>query len=232
MIAKLYFEYGESTRHGCFFREAATGRILAEAVDGAAGAAILRIDGREITVGRKPRVVTKVPINTPYPLSSGAKKTLGFSIAENGKSIGCYYGEATTVEKCGIFKKKLVLTVYSCFSQNVTVYRIGFAKENFHFYRVVDAAMRTVAMVQRNYSEEEPARATIYVAEDRYLLLAMIVCAGEVLAGVGCGPISYGSDASAGNYVSIKEAEKKMMDKAFIDQVKAQSIRKGEFPYE
>lgn len=232
MIAKLYFEYGESARQGCFFREAATGRILAEARDGEAGTVAILTDGREFTLHRSPKVIRKVPVTTVYPLSSRSKKTLGFSVTEQGKEIGCYYGEATTYEKRGLFKKNLVLTVYSLFGEAYTLYRIGFAGEPCHYYRLLDAQMRTVAMLQRNYSEEEPARATIYVEEERYLPLSLIVCGGEMLVGVGCGPVSIGEDNSAGNYISIKEAEKKMMDRAFIDRVKALAVRKGEYPCE
>ena len=232
MIVKLYFEYGESARQGCFFREAATGRILAEAMDGEAGAAVIRIDGRVFTVHHRPCMIRKVPVTTVYQLSSRSKKTLGFSITELGKEIGCYYGEATTYEKRGFFKKNLVLTVYSVFGEAYTLYRIGFADEPCHYYRLLDAQMRTIAMLQRNYSEEEPARATVYVEEERYLPLSLIVCAGEMLVGVGCGPVSYGMDNSAGNYISIKEPEKKMMDRAFIERVKALDARKGEYPCE
>lgn len=232
MIVKLYFEYGESARQGCFFREAATGRILAEVMDGEAGAAVIRIDGRVFTVHHRPCMIRKVPVTTVYPLSSRSKKTLGFSITELGKEIGCYYGEATTYEKRGFFKKNLVLTVYSVFGEAYTLYRIGFADEPCHYYRLLDAQMRTIAMLQRNYSEEEPARATVYVEEERYLPLSLIVCAGEMLVGVGCGPVSYGMDNSAGNYISVKEPEKKMMDRAFIERVKALDARKGEYPCE
>lgn len=232
IIAKLYFEYDGDSRYGCFFREAATGRVLAEAVDGKSGAAIIRIEGREFSVCGTPEVVEKVPVNTVYPPTSPGKKTLGFSIMEHEKKIGCYYGQATTYEKNWIFKKNLVLTVYACFGESYTLYRIGFSGENCHYYRLLDTHMRTVAMLQRHYSETEPARATIYVEEDRYLPLALIVCAGEMLAGVGCGPVSYGPDPSAGNYISIKEPEIKMMDRDFIRRVRALSAWKGEYPCE
>lgn len=227
-IVDLCFEWSGEEFRGCFLRDAATGRILAEAEDGDYGSAILRCDGREYTVAQRMKRLERLPVPTPYPLSSKGKKTIGFEILEKDERIGIYYPDAVTVGKLGVFKKNMAVTVYSLFGRNYTVYRIGFAGEPWHYYRLMDEEMETVAMLRRNYSRKIPSRATVYVEEEAYLPLAMVVCAGEMLAGVGCGLVSYGRDPSAGNYISILEAEKNMIDRAFLDRVREQAGVKGE----
>lgn len=227
-IVDLCFEWSGEEFRGCFFRDAATGRILAEAEDGDYGSAVFCYGGREYTVAQCMKRLERQPVATPYPLSSKSKKTIGYEILEKGQRIGVYYPDTVTVGKWGILKKYMAVTVYSLFGKNYTMYRTGFANEPWHYYRLMDEEMETVAMLRRNYSRKIDSRGTIYVEEETYLPLAMVVCAGEMLAGVGCGPVSYGKDPSAGNYISVLEAEKNMMDRAFLDRVREQSGVKGE----
>lgn len=156
-----------------------------------------------------------------YPQVVRTKKTPGFEVFEDDKSIMKYYGQAATVQDVGGVRNNIRVGVYKYNNSYYTVYRVGFSKDNAHFYCVYNAEMECVSIVERRYGDTP--RAVIYVGNDDNLLLALLICTEETIDVSNLGKKEYQKDRSAGRYISRFEEEKAFLNREFIERTKMEA---------
>ena len=160
-----------------------------------------------------------------YPQVIKTKKTPGFEVLEDDKCIMQFYGQAATVQDLGVIKNNISVGAYKYNNSYYTVYKVGFSKDNAHFYCVYNAEMECVSVVERRYGDSP--RAIIYVENDEDLLLSLLICTQETIDVSNLGKKEYQKDRSAGRYISRFEEEKAFLNREFIKKIKMQSSLKG-----
>ena len=221
MIFRVYLkqenDYGDKLRYDVFDLH---GNLTAVGSNAEPKCGLLfRIGEEEYRFRMLPHRIDKAPVAHRYPLSSGSRRTFGFSVYRGEEECMFYYKEAEVVGRTGIFKKTMGLTVLVLGDQIYRSYRVGFPGENSHYYCLLDQSGKTVAVLERHTYREDACRATLYVEEEAFVRPALLASAAETMDVVYTGE-RY-SDPSAGHYISLLEEEKAMFDPGFIPRVKA-----------
>lgn len=192
--------------------------IVAEGVHGlySGTPTILKYDNNEYIFKGSPKKIDRIILNTRYPLCSKRKWTFGYYIDSNTDKNIFYYGEAITCQKKFLFKKNVGLTVINIDDKHYKVYRIGFFNEPHHYYSIHNENNKTIAVIKRLYGEE--IRAKIYIEKEKDLFIALLACTQEVIDLIYYDADGHIRDKSSGNYTSLLEEEKQMLDKSFIDK--------------
>lgn len=222
MILRLYMEKEDrqGMRIAYQFVDAATQRIYATASDNTKEAILLHVDDSEYQFFNYPKFVEKLPINIKYPLSSKRKKTIGFHIKKEEECVAKFYGEAATCRKRGVFKRNIGFTVFEYAGEPYMLYRVGFPKQNSHYYCLYNNAGETVAIIERHSYYTDNCKATIYVEKEENTLIALFACTEKIISVGNSGNSDERIDPSAGPYISILDEEKAMYDEAFMKRVK------------
>lgn len=202
------------------FRDASSNLVVAKAADNINEYISLWFDNKEYQFPNYPKFVVKPPVNFKYPLSSKRKKTIGFHIMENGECCAKFYGEAATCRKKGLFKKNIGFTVFEFAQEVFMLFRVGFSKENSHFYCLYDNNGSTVAIIERHSFYEDNCKATIYVEDSSYITIALLACTEEIVSVANSGNRDEMMDTSAGHYISMLDEEKELLDRSFLERVK------------
>lgn len=219
MIINLYMKLEDPNgmRINCEFLNAKNNEVIATATNNFNEHTTLYYGGKKYEVKNYPKKMERLMLNTKYPLCSKRKWCIGFNVISDNNTVLSYYPEAITCGKRWIFKKNIGLTVFKYNNEPHLLYRVGFAKERWHYYCLYDNKNNTIGIIKRLYGND--IRATLYIEDVSNLLITLLVCTEEIV------DISYSSDKdmrydpSAGNYISILEEEKEMFDKSFINRV-------------
>ena len=157
----------------------------------------------------------------PYPVGSKKAKKLGYHLLKNAEVVGEYYGETAVVEKRPIFSKKIGFEVFKYNGNTYLMVKVGLPKESSHYYCVIDAmTAETVGIIERLQANKEEARAKIYLCDEAMEELLLMVLATETVMTVTSNSEGQLIDPSAGSYLSIREEERKFLDKTFIERAK------------
>ncbi len=167
-----------------------------------------------------PKIVEKPRINVKYPLSSKRKKTIGFHILESGNCIAKFYGEAATCRKKGIFKRNIGFTVFEYQGEPYMLYKVGFPKQNSHYYCLYNNEGNTIAIIERHTFYEDNCKATLYIENDQDTLITLLACTEEIISVANSGSREDMMDSSAGHYISLLAEERELYDPAFLERVK------------
>lgn len=223
MILRLIMEKEDSFGRIITYRynDAITDRAYAIALYNYGKTVTLQVNEQEYVFSETPKFVIKSQLNIKYPLSNKWKKTIGFPILQKGECVANYYGEAATCRKRGIFKKNIGFTVFEYNNEPYMVYRVGFSKQNSHYYCIHNNAGETVAIIERHSFYKNNCKATIYIEKETDILIALLVCTEGMISSTTYGSINGETDLSAGHYISLLEEEKAMFDKEFYERVKS-----------
>lgn len=202
------------------FEDCSTGKACAIATDNYKESVKLIVDDKEYNFFNHPKFIDKVNINTKYPVSSKRKKTIGFHILSEGKSCCYFYGEAITCKKIGLLKRNIGFTVFAFNEQPYLLYRVGFPKQESHYYCLHDNNGETIAIIERHCSGTSDCKATIYIENKDYVLITILACTEEIICVANSGNHDDMIDTSAGNYISVLEEERDMYDSSFIERIK------------
>lgn len=202
------------------FIDAVTKEVCATATDNINEPTSLIFRDEEYHFFNCPKFIEKPQINIAYPLSSKRKKTIGFHILENEKCVAKFYGEAATCRKKGIFKRNIAFTVFEYKNEPYMLYRVGFPKQNSHYYCLYNNSGKTIAIIERHSFYKDNCKATVYVEETENVLIALLACTEEIISVANSGSRDEMMDTSAGHYISMLDEEKAMFDAAFIERVK------------
>lgn len=224
MILRLCMEKDDpqGMRIAYKFINATSQEVCATASDNINEATSLFFNGKEYRFFNYPKFIEKPQININYPLSSKRKKTVGFHILENENCVAKFYGEAATCRKKGILKKNIGFTVFEYNNEPYMLYRVGFPKQNSHYYCLYNNYGKTVAIIERHSFYKDNCKATIYVEEQENIVIALLACTEEIISVASSGSRDQMMDTSAGHYISMLDEEKALFDASFIERVKEQ----------
>lgn len=156
-----------------------------------------------------------------YPISSNRNSRLGLYVLKNNTMIAEYYGEVAIVEKRKIFSKKISFEVYKYNSNAYYMIKVGLPKKASHFYCLFDAKTKqTVGIIERLQANPEEARSKIYLLNNEYIELMLILLSSETVMNVTANNEGQIIDPSAGKYISTREEEIKFYDKDFVELAK------------
>ena len=156
-----------------------------------------------------------------YPISSNRNSRLGLYVLKNNTMIAEYYGEVAIVEKRKIFSKKISFEVYKYNSNAYYMIKVGLPKKASHFYCLFDATTKqTVGIIERLQANPEEARSKIYLLNNEYIELMLILLSSETVMNVTANNEGQIIDPSAGKYISTREEEIKFYDKDFVELAK------------
>lgn len=179
-------------------------------------------NGKEYRFWKKISMIEKPNYAFPYPFSPNIKKIPGYKVTSSGETVLSSYREAATYQKKLFLKWNFLFTVYQYQGRVYHCFKVGFENENDHYYCLKTVQGETLAIIQRHSFAEDSCRATVYLKDSGILELVMLVCANEIMqVQFDITEDSHVVDYSAGNYISIADAEKAMFDKNFIPAVKA-----------
>lgn len=225
MIFKTYMNFCDEHRrylaHRCVDlqgREIASGMIDFDGKE----RLTLSFAGKDYKYGRGFTMVEKPTYDFPYPFTPPIKKTPATDIISDGKTVMQVYREAGTYKKVLFLKHNFIFHVYLHNGRVYHCYKVGFANESDHYYCLKTPEGETVAVMQRHMQAEDDRRATVYL-KDKSLLELVLLAAGfeTMLIQLDIEHFTRTDDPSAGNYISVSDAEKAMFDKDFIPAVKA-----------
>lgn len=218
MVINLYIEKvdPQGMKINYTFLNAKNNEVIATATNNFNEHTTLYFKGNNYELVNYPKKFERLILNTKYPLCSKRKWTIGFNIMSNEKNIAYYYPEALTVGKRWIFKKNMGLTVIKYNNRPYLLYKVGYAKENWHYYCLYDDNNKTIGIIKRLYGDD--IRATLYIEDDPNLLLNLLACTIETIDVPNSGNRDSIMDSSAGNYISSLAEEKEMFDKSFIEK--------------
>lgn len=225
MILSLYMEYLDShrtgVRHRCVDLQ---GREIASGIVNFDGneRLLLSFNGKDYSYGRGFTIVEKPIYNFSYPFSPPIKKAPATDIVCGDKTVLQVYREAGTYKKVLFLKNNFIFHVY-LYNDNVYhCYKVGFPEEGDHYYCLKTTDGDTVAVMQRHTQAGDNRRATVYL-KDKCLLELVLLAVGfeTMLVQLDIEHFTRTDDPSAGNYISVSDAEKSMYDKDFIPAVKA-----------
>lgn len=219
MIINLYMEMEnpQGMRINYKFLNEKTNEVVATATNNFKEHTTLYYDDKKYELVNYPKKMERIILNSKYPLCSNRKWAIGFNVLSDNNNIASYYHEAVTCGKRWIFKKNMGLTVIKYNNQPYSLYRVGFAKENWHYYCLYNNSNKIVGIIKRLYGED--IRATLYIEDNSELLINLIACTIETIDVANSGDMDTMIDTSAGNYISLLEEEKAMFDKTFIERV-------------
>lgn len=202
------------------FKDATTLSVVASASDNDNECISLLYGERKYQFYSYPKFIEKPQLNIKYPLSSKRKKTIGFHILDDGKCVAKYYGEAATCRKKGLLKRNIGFTVFEYQQEPYMLYRVGFPKENSHYYCLYNNDGKTIAVIERHSFYSDNCKATIYIEDVKHIHIALFACTEEIIFVANTGNREDIMDPSAGHYVSLLEEEREMFDKNFVEHVK------------
>lgn len=180
----------------------------------------LNYKGADYEYIAKPRMIERSDLHFRYPVVSKRASTPGFYIHKNGEVVGAWYAEAMVCRNEGFFKKKLLLDVFQLFNHSYMMFKVGFRKENSHYYCIYNDHNQLISIIERHNYYDDGYRATLYVEDDENMLLTLLAVTREMILIPG-GPME-GTDTSAGLYVSRYEEEMELFNRDFINRVLAQ----------
>lgn len=225
MIYKVYMEFLDSKRvsHRHCVLDCLGNEIAVGDDQGSDTTLDLHFNGKTYHFPKKLISIQKPKYAFPYPFSPDIQKTFGVGVICDEKPVLQYYREAATYKKVLFLKHNFVFNVYQYEGRVYHCYKVGFAGEHSHYYCLKTTQGETVAIIERNSrAEADRRRGTIYLKNDELLKLVLLVCASEIMMiQLDVGDASRVHDPSAGNYISVSEAEKEMFDKDFIPMIKA-----------
>lgn len=181
----------------------------------------LTYQGKEYRYAKRPIKIEKSIFDFPLQISAKSKTTWGHRVTQNGETVLRVYTESITCGKIWIFKQSMGISVYQYQGRTYHVSKVGFLGETSHYYCLRSAEFETLAIIERHSFTDDTNRATIYLKDVSLLELVLLVCANEIMmVSFSVGDMEK-RDPSAGQYISMTEAEKSMYDKDFIPAVKA-----------
>lgn len=156
---------------------------------------------------------------------SKIKKSICQKVYEDGKYLAHHYTVGLFPLKSKM-KYAFATTVYELEGVHYTVFKVGFGNEVSHFYCIFDDMFRCIGVIERHYGQE--IRSSIYIEDETYLLLSLIVCTEETIcAFIPSADSDSRHDFSAGNYISTCQDEKELLDREFIKRIKMQQSMKS-----
>lgn len=202
------------------FVDEASGQKIAEATNNVGSYVKLYTAGKEIIFVGKPAFVERFDLRLPYEETLRKKNAIGFKITCDEAVIAHFYGSAMTCGRKGIFKRNIGLTVFAYEGNAYPMVRVGFLRERVHYYCVLTEDGSTVAIIERHSGDNSDSKATIYVEEEKYVLLALIACVEEIVWNSVSGDMESRMDTSAGPYISRYKEEQALLDRAFLERAK------------
>lgn len=161
--------------------------------------------------------IEKAEYQFPYPVSSKKNKRLGYQIKKNNNVVAEYYGEVAVVEKRTIFSKKIGFEVFKYNGNVYYMVKVGLPEGASHYYCLINAVSKqTVGIIERLQANKEEARARIYLTNQADEELMLMLLSTETIMTVTSNAEGQIIDPSAGKYVSLREEERKFLDKSFI----------------
>ncbi len=222
MIVELYVE-GENIKGRkkvtCEYKTKEN-RILAIATDDFHEGKTLHYEGKSYYFLDNPKIIKIPRLNTPYPLSSKMKKTIGLQVyadPEGSKLVSIYYHQAITCKKKWIFKRNIGLTVYNYNDCDYLLYRVGLPKQSSYYFCLYNNMRELIGIIERHPWNEEGNKGTLYLENPEYLFLMLLVTTSELVT-VANAPGAEIKDPSTGPYLSLLKEERELFDKTFLER--------------
>ena len=225
MILATYMEYCDSRRTGVnHYCKDQQGNVIATGVVGFNNDVRLRLsfNGKEYTFHKHLTKVDKPVYSFAYPFCPQTKKAFATEITSEGRTVMQVYREAATYKKVWFLKNNFVFNVYKYNGNVYHCYKVGFPTTDTHYYCLKNLQGDTIAILNRQTWTEDDRRGTLYLKDPSLLELVLLVAGFEtMMVQLDISNYNRVHDASAGNYISLSEAEKAMYDPDFIPAVKA-----------
>ena len=118
-------------------------------------------------------------------------------------------------------KKNISVTVFQYNSKSYLLFRVGFPKENSHYYCLYEENGSLISIIERHTYYKDACKATLYIEKEEDLFITLLACTEEIICVGNTGDSDSTIDPSAGPYVSVLKEEKELFDKEFIQRIKS-----------
>ena len=201
----------------CYFKDRRQNNVIASATTNIREPVTLRYGEESYVLLDEVSRIKRYPWTKPYPDSMHTKNMLGFRMvrSSDGKDAITAYRAAMTIEKKGLRKRNIGLTIYGYQGKPYGLARVGFRDEPFYWQVLLDEEGNTAAVFKRHSeTENTDCRVTIYVEDEAMLELALLVATDAFVGDIYVD--NDGGNLSAGPYTSRYPEEQALLDRSFV----------------